>query len=356
MSYFGIDVKQFLDDYFKQHDEELMERMEEVIGENEDAMEISALADWVFRNYMAEAFAQAVEKNNEQIYNDVKEMMTALKEEISGKSHQLPSISKNQYSEKLRNLNTFAAPNTAAVPQSGHTQLPAGIYPQSLSSAPKTEMISQSAIEQHEKERQPSVNESGKLHGLSGLSADSGNLKQSGFSPPSGGLAGRLQFPETGSGKLQNPLTGNISGSGRLQSSAPQPHHETIRLPQRAESAGESSPNTTQPAQLSTAADLSKPPSPFNETASGSLSGHMPGNYGNRPAGIISARTGQIQYSGGSNSGSLNSGFGTDSSSLSKKFAFAINEERNSEPTSIIEEIEEEKPDREVPIEYDDDL
>ncbi len=80
--YFGIEAKKFIDEYFSINDDRLMERMDEVIGENEDAVEISALADWVFRNYLAEAFAEALEKNNQQIYKDIKNMLLPIYEKL----------------------------------------------------------------------------------------------------------------------------------------------------------------------------------------------------------------------------------------------------------------------------------
>lgn len=108
MGYFGIDVKKFLDDYFGKHDEELMQRMEEVIGENEDPMEISALADWVFRNYIAEAFSNAIKRNNEQIYDDVNNMLTALEDRLKGNGINTPVDLKSKYTPKLKDLNTFS--------------------------------------------------------------------------------------------------------------------------------------------------------------------------------------------------------------------------------------------------------
>ena len=108
MGYFGIDVKKFLDDYFSKHDEELMQRMEEVIGENEDPMEISALADWVFRNYISEAFSNAIKRNNEQIYEDVKNMLTAFEEKFQDNDFQVAPEITTKYSSKLKDLNTFS--------------------------------------------------------------------------------------------------------------------------------------------------------------------------------------------------------------------------------------------------------
>lgn len=75
MNDFGFNVRDFIDKYFEDHDPVFMDKLDEVIGSTDDPVEISALADWVFRNYLADAFTEAIEENNKKIYSTVKSMI-----------------------------------------------------------------------------------------------------------------------------------------------------------------------------------------------------------------------------------------------------------------------------------------
>lgn len=70
-----FDVRTFLREYFEKNDDAFMNRLDEVIGSSEDPVEISALADWVFRNYIVEAFSEALEENNRNIYQNMERMI-----------------------------------------------------------------------------------------------------------------------------------------------------------------------------------------------------------------------------------------------------------------------------------------
>ena len=52
-----------------------MEQLDETIGSSEDPVEISTLGDWIFRNYVADAFSEAVNENNKFILSKVRNMI-----------------------------------------------------------------------------------------------------------------------------------------------------------------------------------------------------------------------------------------------------------------------------------------
>ncbi len=72
---FDFDVKDFLDKYFEENDSKLMQQLDETIGNSEEPTEISALSDLVFRNYISEAFSEAIKENNKFILSKVKEIV-----------------------------------------------------------------------------------------------------------------------------------------------------------------------------------------------------------------------------------------------------------------------------------------
>ena len=70
-----FDVRAFIDKYFEDNDPKLMEQLDETIGSSEDPVEISTLGDWIFRNYVADAFSEAVNENNKFILSKVRNMI-----------------------------------------------------------------------------------------------------------------------------------------------------------------------------------------------------------------------------------------------------------------------------------------
>ena len=72
---YDFDVRAFIDQYFEENDSKLMEELDETIGSSEDPVEISTLGDWIFRNYIADAFSETINENNKFILSKVKEMI-----------------------------------------------------------------------------------------------------------------------------------------------------------------------------------------------------------------------------------------------------------------------------------------
>lgn len=87
-----FDIKGFIDRYFEEHDQEFMDGLDEAIGETEDPVEISALADWVFRNYMAEAFSAALRENNERLLEEVEKMIERASQKSGARDRKLLEI------------------------------------------------------------------------------------------------------------------------------------------------------------------------------------------------------------------------------------------------------------------------
>ena len=72
---YDFDVRAFIDQYFEENDPKFMEQLDETIGSSEDPVEISTLGDWIFRNYIADAFSETINENNKFILSKVKEMI-----------------------------------------------------------------------------------------------------------------------------------------------------------------------------------------------------------------------------------------------------------------------------------------
>ncbi|MCQ2736291.1 MAG: hypothetical protein MJ234_03640 [bacterium] len=71
----GFDVRGFIDEYFEEHDQIFMDDLDESIGDTEDPVEIAALSDWMFRNYIADAFSAALKENNRLLLEEVRNMI-----------------------------------------------------------------------------------------------------------------------------------------------------------------------------------------------------------------------------------------------------------------------------------------
>lgn len=98
----GIDVKLFLERYFQKHDDTLMNKMDQIIGDNENPIEISALADWIFRSYLTEAFTATVEENNLQIASAITKLLKPIYETLNIEFSEPYVIvnEQNEFSEK----------------------------------------------------------------------------------------------------------------------------------------------------------------------------------------------------------------------------------------------------------------
>lgn len=72
---YDFDVRAFIDQYFEENDPKFMEQLDETIGSSEDPVEISTLGDWIFRNYIADAFSETINENNKFILSKVQEMI-----------------------------------------------------------------------------------------------------------------------------------------------------------------------------------------------------------------------------------------------------------------------------------------
>lgn len=78
MEHFGIDAKNFLNDYFYHNDARFTDFLDGILQECESTDEKFAVADLAFKNYIAEAFGEAMAANNEKIRSDVRKLAEEL--------------------------------------------------------------------------------------------------------------------------------------------------------------------------------------------------------------------------------------------------------------------------------------
>ena len=96
-----FDIRKFIDEYFEDNDSRLMQQLDETIGGSEEPTEISALADLVFRDYIADAFSEAIKENNKYILSKVKEIVeensfNSMKKENYSKILEIPQELKEE--------------------------------------------------------------------------------------------------------------------------------------------------------------------------------------------------------------------------------------------------------------------